>query len=54
MKKYILFLTISILSVSCSLEEDMQGLATRQTAYDTKDQAQAVVNKCYTYLNNNS
>ena len=52
MKKYILFLTISILSVSCSLEEDMQGLATRQTAYDTKDQAQAVVNKCYTYLNN--
>ena len=30
----------------------MEGLATRQTAYDTKDQAQAVVNKCYTYLNN--
>ena len=52
MKKYILFLTISILSVSCSLDEHMDGLATRETAYDTKDQAQAVVNKCYTYLNN--
>ena len=52
MKKYILFLIISILSVSCSLDEKMEGLATRQTAYDTKDQAQAVVNKCYTYLNN--
>ena len=39
MKKYILFLIISILSVSCSLDEKMEGLATRQTAYDTKDQA---------------
>ena len=30
----------------------MQGTPTRMTAYDSKDQAQAMVNKCYTYLNN--
>lgn len=52
MKKYILLLTISFFAASCSLDEQMDGFATRATAYDTKDQAQAMVNKCYTYFNN--
>lgn len=52
MKRILLFIAISLLSISCSLDEHIEGFADRATAYDTRDQAEAVVNKCYTYLNN--
>ncbi len=52
MKKYIYIALLAVVSASCSLEETRDGFVDRAAAYDTKDQAQAVVNKCYTYLNN--
>jgi len=38
-----------LLLSSCSLDENMEGFATRENSYDTFAEAQAVVNNCYRY-----
>ena len=49
MKKFITISIIALSALSCSLDEKMDGYATRENAYGTFSQAQAVVNNCYRY-----
>lgn len=49
MKRLILLTLLTIAAVSCSLNESYDGFVGREQAYTTKQQAQAVVNRCYTY-----
>ena len=49
MKRIIFLAIISLSAISCSLDESYDGFVGRKQAYKTKQQAQAVVNRCYTY-----
>ena len=49
MKRIIILAFILSTAISCSLNESYDGFVGRKQAYDTKLQAQAVVNRCYTY-----
>ena len=49
--RYSAILIISLLTVSCSLKEKMEGIASRETSYHTSEQAKAIVNNCYRYIN---
>ena len=51
MKRIIFLAIISLAALSCSLNESYDGFVGRKQAYQTKQQAQAVVNRCYTYTN---
>ena len=49
MKRIIFLAIISLSALSCSLDESYDGFVGRKQAYRTKQQAQAVINRCYTY-----
>lgn len=49
MKKITAYLFLLNMMLSCSLNENMDGFATRESSYDTFSQAQAVVNNCYRF-----
>lgn len=40
-----------LIAASCSLEEKREGFADRASSYNTSEQARAVVNSCYNYIN---
>lgn len=48
-KKIFILLIASGAAAACSLDETMEGFATRGNSYGTYSQAQAVVNNCYRY-----
>lgn len=49
MRKYILLAIVSLAALSCSLQEEYDGFIGRKQAYNTKEQATAMLNRCYTY-----
>lgn len=49
MKRIALYSYLLLMAVSCSLNEEISGFATRESSYNSFSQAQAAVNNCYRY-----